>query len=85
MTASSDAHHADAIGTAYTIVDTEDFSVRGILDQVCKSNKLNEHYLTPRDSMRKTWNNWLRLRRRKHRPESIARVADGTNGSSTAE
>src|SRR4029078_4430910 len=28
MTASSDAHHADAVGTAYTILNTEDFSVR---------------------------------------------------------
>lgn len=81
MTAASDAHHADAIGTAYTIVDTENFSVGGILDQVCKSNKLNEQYLTPRDSMRKTWNNWLRLRRRKNRPASLARVA-GENGAS---
>jgi predicted metal-dependent phosphoesterase TrpH len=76
MTASSDAHHADAIGTAYTIVNTDDFSVSGILKQVCKSNELNEQYLTPRDSVRKTWNNWLRLRRRR-RPPSVERVADG--------
>ena len=70
MTASSDAHHAEAIGTAYTIVNTDDFSVRGIITQLVKSNGLNQHYLTPRDSMRKTWNNWLRLRRRKKFPET---------------
>jgi predicted metal-dependent phosphoesterase TrpH len=75
MTASSDAHHADALGTAYTIVATENFTVAGIVEQICKGNKLNEQYLTPRDSMRKTWNNWLRLRRRKNRPPSVARVA----------
>ncbi len=65
MTASSDAHHADAVGTAYTIVNTDDFTVKGMLAQLVKSNELNQHYLTPRDSVRKTWNNWLRLRRRR--------------------
>jgi predicted metal-dependent phosphoesterase TrpH len=70
MTAASDAHHAAAVGTAYTILDTEDFSVKGILAQLQKSNELNQRYLTPRDSMRKTWNNWLRLRKRKKLPES---------------
>jgi predicted metal-dependent phosphoesterase TrpH len=34
MTAASDAHHYAAIGTAYTILKTDDFSVRGILDQI---------------------------------------------------
>lgn len=65
MTAASDAHHAAAVGTAYTILNTDDFSVKGILAQILKSNELTQRYLTPRDSMRKTWNNWLRLRRRK--------------------
>jgi predicted metal-dependent phosphoesterase TrpH len=65
MTAASDAHHAAAVGTAYTILNTDDLSVHGILSQICKSNELNQRYLTPRDSMRKTWNNWLRLRKRK--------------------
>ncbi len=68
MTAASDAHHAAAVGTAYTILNTTDFTVKGILAQICKSNELNQQYLTPRDSMRKTWNNWLRLRRRRPVP-----------------
>ena len=68
MTAASDAHHAVAIGIAHTILNTDNFSVRGILTQLVKSNELNEHYLTPRDSVRKTWNNWMRLRRRKKLP-----------------
>jgi len=68
MTAASDAHHAAAVGTAYTILNTDDLSVKGILSQICKSNELNQQYLTPRDSMRKTWNNWLRLRKRKRLP-----------------
>jgi predicted metal-dependent phosphoesterase TrpH len=73
MTAASDAHHAAAVGTAYTILNTDDFSVKGILAQILKSNELNQKYLTPRDSMRKTWNNWLRLRRRKKIPELAAK------------
>jgi predicted metal-dependent phosphoesterase TrpH len=73
MTAASDAHHAAALGTAYTILDTDDFSVKGILRQICQSNELSQHYLTPRDSVRKTWNNWMRLRRRKKLPTAEAK------------
>ncbi len=73
MTAASDAHHCEALGTAYTILQTEDFSVRGILAQICKSNELSQHYLTPKDSVRKTWNNWMRLRRRPKLPVAAAK------------
>lgn len=65
MTAASDAHHHAAVGTAYTIINADELSVAAILRQIVKGNELNQHYLTPRDSMRKTWNNWLRLRRKK--------------------
>jgi predicted metal-dependent phosphoesterase TrpH len=65
MTAGSDAHHASAIGTAYTILHTDDFSVKGLLDQITKGTELNQRYLSPRDALRKTWNNWLRLRRKR--------------------
>ena len=78
MTAASDAHHAAAVGTAYTIVNSDDFSAKAILAQIVKSNELNQKYLTPRDSLRKTWNNWLRLRRRKKIPELAAK--DSQNG-----
>jgi predicted metal-dependent phosphoesterase TrpH len=73
MTAASDAHHSAALGTAYTILDTDDFSVKGVLAQICKSNELSQHYLTPRDSVRKTWNNWMRLRRKKKLPIAEAK------------
>ena len=67
MTAGSDAHHEAAIGTAYTILEPDEFSVRGILTQVVKGGDLSQRYLSARDALRKTWNNWLRLRkRRKH-------------------
>lgn len=73
MTAASDAHHHAALGTAYTILDTDDFTVQGVLAQIVKSNELNQHYLTPKDSVRKTWNNWMRLRRRKKLPDAAAK------------
>lgn len=77
MTAASDAHHHAAIGTAYTILETDDFSLGGILAQIVRSNALNEQYLTPRDSVRKTWNNWMRLRRRKNVPVQPAGTLGG--------
>ncbi len=73
MTAASDAHHHAALGTAYTILDTDDLTVSGVLAQIVKSNELNQHYLTPKDSVRKTWNNWMRLRRRKTLPDAAAK------------
>lgn len=70
MTAGSDAHHEAAVGTAYTIFPTDDFSVRGILAQLAKGIELHQRYLTRRDKFRKTWNNWLRIRRKhSHPPE----------------
>src|SRR5438045_8839074 len=36
MTAASDAHHAATVGTAYTIVNTDDFFLKGILDTIIK-------------------------------------------------
>lgn len=80
MTAASDAHHAAAVGTAYTILNTADFSVKGVLAQIVKSNELNQRYLTPRDSMRKTWNNWLRLRRRRKIPELAVKDRNQNGG-----
>jgi len=65
MTAASDAHHEAAIGTAFTILNTENFSVAGILEQIVRGNELNQRYLTPKENFKKTWSNWFRLRRKK--------------------
>ena len=71
MTAGSDAHHESAIGTAHTILHTEDFSVQGILHQITQGAELNQRYLKPKDALRKTWNMLLRLRKKRvHLPES---------------
>jgi predicted metal-dependent phosphoesterase TrpH len=65
MTAGSDAHHAGAVGVACTIVETDDFSVRGVLEAMRRSTELEQQYLSTRQTIRKTWNNWFRLRRKK--------------------
>jgi predicted metal-dependent phosphoesterase TrpH len=65
MTAASDAHHYAAIGTAYTVLDTDDFSAKGVISQIPRQNELRQNYLSMRDNIRKTWNNWLRLRPKK--------------------
>ena len=64
MTAGSDAHHAGAVGVACTIVETDDFSVRGVLEALRRGTELEQQYLTTRQTIRKTWNNWFRLRRK---------------------
>jgi predicted metal-dependent phosphoesterase TrpH len=74
MTAGSDAHHEAAIGTAYTILHTTDFTLKGVLSQIVKSNELSQKYMRPRDSLRKTWNNWLRLRRKRTHPRPPGEV-----------
>ncbi len=69
MTAGSDAHHEAAIGTAYTILDAPEFSVKSLLSQITRGTELNQKYLSSKDAFRKTWNNWLRLRRKRvHKP-----------------
>ena len=68
MTAGSDAHHAAAVGVACTIVESDDFSVRGILDALQRGTELEHRYLTTRQTIRKTWNNWFRLRRKSRAP-----------------
>lgn len=62
MTAGSDAHHAGAVGVACTILDAVDFSVAGVLAALKNGSELEQRYLSTRQTIRKTWNNWFRLR-----------------------
>lgn len=77
MTAASDAHHADAVGTAYTILDTDDFSVSGMLAQIVRVNPLNQRYLSSKQGLIKTWNNWMRLRRKKRLAVATTKSQEG--------
>jgi predicted metal-dependent phosphoesterase TrpH len=65
MTAASDAHQASVVGTAYTIVETDDFTVNGILEGIRRGASLHQRYLTARETFKKTWGNITRLRRRR--------------------
>jgi hypothetical protein len=65
MTAASDAHDSAALGTAYSIVETDDFSVAGVLEAIRKGPALRQRYLTPANAFKKTWNNVFRLRRKR--------------------
>jgi predicted metal-dependent phosphoesterase TrpH len=65
MTASSDAHDSAALGTAYSILEAETFSVEGVLNAIRKGPTLRQRYLTPANALKKTWNNVFRLRRKR--------------------
>lgn len=67
MTAGSDAHHERALGTAYTILETEELTLANVLRQIVLKNRLVQHPLSRVDKLRKTWNNWMRLRWRRNR------------------
>lgn len=64
MTAASDAHDHPALGTAYTILEAEEFTVKGVLAAIKRGPKLQQRYLTPKDAFKKTWNNVFRLRKK---------------------
>ena len=65
MTASSDSHDSAALGTAYSILEATEFSVKGVLDAIRKGPALRQRYLTPKNAIKKTWNNVFRLRRKR--------------------
>jgi predicted metal-dependent phosphoesterase TrpH len=65
MTAASDAHDSAALGTAYSILEADEFSVTGVLDAIRKGPALRQRYLTPKNALKKTWNNVFRLRRKR--------------------
>lgn len=67
MTAGSDAHHVEALGVAYSILEVEEFSVAGVLGAIRRGPELQQSYMTPRDALRKTWNNVFRFRRRREK------------------
>ena len=73
MTAASDAHDHVALGTAYSILEADEFSVRGVMQAIRKGPALRQRYLTPANALKKTWNNVFRLRRKaKPEPEEVA-------------
>ncbi|MDX2227014.1 MAG: PHP domain-containing protein [Verrucomicrobiae bacterium] len=63
MTASSDAHNSEALGTAYTILETREFNLKAVLKAIRDGGELQQRYLTVQDAFRKTFNNIFRIRK----------------------
>ncbi len=69
--AASDAHHEAAIGASHMIFDTAELSVPAILAAIKRGARRHERVLSFRDKLRKTLNNWFRLRgRRTYSPKA---------------
>jgi len=71
MTAGSDAHHVEAIGTACTVLEMDDFSVKGTLAAIRNgATNLEQRYMSRTQALRKTWSNVFRLGRKKKHPHT---------------
>lgn len=67
MTAGSDAHHVEAIGTACTVLELDDFTVAGTLAAIRKgASGLEQRYMSKTQALRKTWSNVFRLGRKRN-------------------
>ena len=73
MTAGSDAHHVEALGVAYSIVDCETLDLPSVLAAIKRGPDLQQSYMTPKDAFKKTWNNVFRLRRKPGRRPPASR------------
>lgn len=71
MTAGSDAHHVEALGVAYSILEVGQLDLASVLEAVKRGPALQQSYMTPKDALRKTWNNVFRFRR-KPRKKALA-------------
>jgi predicted metal-dependent phosphoesterase TrpH len=62
MTAGSDAHHVEAIGTACTVLEMQDFTVKGALAAIRQGAAgLEQRYMSRTQALRKTWSNVFRI------------------------
>ncbi len=62
MTAGSDAHHAQAVGVSYSILEMERLSLRGALEGIKKGREVVENYLSTKEVLRKTFHNLFRIK-----------------------
>lgn len=65
MTASSDAHHASAVGVSCTSFDLEEFSVAGLLAALRKGGQPEGGYLSFGEAMKKHFGNFFRAANRR--------------------
>jgi predicted metal-dependent phosphoesterase TrpH len=65
MTAGSDAHHHRAVGRSHTLFRAPTLSVSAILGSLASGTSLHCAPLGPIESMRKTFFNWFRFRKKR--------------------
>ncbi|MDZ4814873.1 MAG: PHP domain-containing protein [Verrucomicrobiota bacterium] len=63
MTASSDAHHPEAMGVAYTTLDVSELTVPAVLAAIVKGGELHQNYLSLQANLKKTFNNIFRIKK----------------------
>ena len=63
-TVGSDAHHSQAVGRAYTILEPERFDLAAVLAAIKKPVGHEECYITKKDACLKTWHLvWMKIKR----------------------
>jgi hypothetical protein len=60
-TASSDAHHASAVGICSTAYDLPELTLSSLLAAIPYGGERTEHYLSFREAMKKNYANWFRF------------------------
>jgi len=61
MTASSDAHHASAVGISETAFEMENLSVADLLSALRSGGTPTGNYLSRREALKKHFGNWFRI------------------------
>lgn len=64
MTASSDAHHASAVGVSTTVLALETLSLACLLAALRRGGKPEGEYLSRREALKKQFGHWFRSRRK---------------------
>lgn len=64
MTAGSDAHLPQAVGVSYSILEMEQLTVQGVLAGIRNGREVEENYLSTKESLRKTFYNLFRMKKR---------------------
>lgn len=65
MTASSDAHHASAVGISVTAFDLEALNLSSLLEALIKGGTPEGQYLSMKEAVKKHFGNWFRAARRR--------------------
>lgn len=67
MTASSDAHHASAVGVSVTVLELETLDLGHVLAALRRGGEPRGDYLSRREAVKKHFGNWFRMINRRKR------------------